>query len=70
MWCMMTTDNGLRNLQCSDTRCWGQGRQCGSTNNICDEEEPAYENEQDTHTERAREIGTKRRYISQYQQLQ
>ena len=44
--------------------CWGQGRQCGSTNNICDEEEPAYENEQDTRPEREREIGTSKRYIS------
>ena len=35
--------------------CWGQGRQCGSTNNIYDEEEPAYENEQDTERERERE---------------
>ena len=54
---VMAVGNGLKNLQCSDTRCWGQGRQCGSTNNICDEEEPAYENEQDTHTHT--EIGTK-----------
>ena len=47
----MTTGSGLKNLGCFDTRCWGQGRQCGSTNNIRDEEEPAYENEQDTHTQ-------------------
>ena len=71
VWCTMTTGNGLKNLQRSDTKCWGQGRQCGSESNIefCDEEEPAYEKEQDTHThtqrerEREREIGTKKRYI-------
>ena len=43
--------------------CWGQGRQYRSTNNICDEEELAYENEQDTPREREREIGTKRQII-------
>ena len=65
----MTTGSGLKNLQRSDTKCWGQGRQCGSESNIRDEEEPAYEKEQDTHThtqrerEREREIGTKKRYI-------
>ena len=36
-------------------KCWGQGRQCGSASNIRDEEEPAYEKEQDTHTERERD---------------
>ena len=35
--------------------CWGQGRQCGSINNIRDGEEPAYESKQDTHKERERE---------------
>ena len=51
---MMTTGSGLKNLHRSDTICWGQDRQRGSTNNICDEEEPAYENEQDTQRERER----------------
>ena len=43
--------------------CWGQGRQCGSASNICDDEEPVYEYEQDTQRERER-ICTKKRYIS------
>ena len=30
----MTVGNGLKNLQRSDTKCWGQGRQCGRSNNI------------------------------------
>ena len=36
---MMTADSGLKNLQCSDTKCWGQGRQCGSASNIRDDED-------------------------------
>ena len=59
----MTASSGLKNLQRSDTKCWGQGRQCGSASNIRDEEEPTYEREQDTRKEREREIGTKKRYI-------
>ena len=35
--------------------CWGQGRQCGISNNICDEEELACKKEQDTQRERERE---------------
>ena len=58
----MTTGGGFKNLLCSDTRCWGQGRQCGSTNNICDEEEPTYANEEDVERERDRHKG--KRFIS------
>ena len=36
---LMTTDSGLKNLICSDTRCWGRGCQCGSASNILDDEE-------------------------------
>ena len=54
--CTMMADNGLKNLQRSDTKCWGQGRQCGSASNIRDEEEPVYAHKQDRHTESEREI--------------
>ena len=50
----MTIDSRLKNLQCSDTKCWGQGCQCGSARNIRDGEEPVYANEQDTQRERER----------------
>ena len=63
VWCMMTTSSGLKNLQSCDTRCWGQGHQCGSTNNICVEEEPAYENKQDTHKERERKRDTHKKTL-------
>ena len=52
---MMAAGSGLKNLQCSDTKCWGQGRQCGRSNNTLDEEELAYENKQDTQRERERD---------------
>ena len=40
---MMTAGSGLKNLQRSDTKCWGQSRQCGSKSNTLYDEEPAYE---------------------------
>ena len=43
--------------------CWGQGRQCGSINNICDGEEPTYESKQDTHRERDRERDRHKRNV-------
>ena len=64
----MMAGNGLKNLQCSDTNCWEQGRQCGSASKIRDGEEPTYESKQDTHIER--EIGTKESMYSKRQQLQ
>ena len=54
VWCAMTTGSGLKNLQRSNTKCWGQGGQCGSASVICDGEEPVYANEQDTQRERER----------------
>ena len=54
--CTMATNSGLKNLQRSDTKCWGQGRQCGSKSNTlwwwrtC-----VWETKQDTHRERERE---------------
>ena len=51
--------------------CWGQGHQCGSMNNICDGEEPAYESKQDTHREGERERDRHKEAIySKRQQLQ
>ena len=67
---MMATSNGLKNLQCSATKCWGQGRQCGSKSNTLCDEEPAYRTKQDTHREGEREIGTKNNLYSRRQQLQ
>ena len=66
---VMAAGSGLKNLQCSDTKCWGQGHQCGSKNIILFEE-PAYDREskRDTHTERER--GTKNISIQEMQQLQ
>ena len=40
---VMAADSGLKNLQRSDTKCWVQGRQCGSKSNTLCDEEPAYE---------------------------
>ena len=51
----MMADSELKNLQHSDTKCWEQGRQCGSAGNIRDEEEPVYANEQDRERERERD---------------
>ena len=31
---VMAGDSGLKNLQRSDTNCWGQGRQCGRSHSI------------------------------------
>ena len=55
LWCTMTDGSGFKNLQRSDTKCWGQGRQSGSASNIRDEEEPVYVHKQDRHTEREKE---------------
>ena len=72
----MTADSGLKKLQRSDTKCLGQGRQCGSMSNILCDEEPAYESKQYTHKERERErerereIGTKNKLYFWRQQLQ
>ena len=52
---VMAAGNGLKNLQRSDTKCWGQGRKCGSKSNTLCDEEPTYEKEQDTHRERERD---------------
>ena len=38
-WCTMTAGSGLKNLQRSNTKCWGQGRQCESASNIRDDED-------------------------------
>ena len=51
----MAADSGLKNLHRSDTKCWGQGRQCGSKSNTLCDEEPAYERQNDIRTERERE---------------
>ena len=65
----MAVDSGLKNLQRSDTKCWGQGRQCGSKNNTLCDKEPAYKSKQDTHKDKKR--GRHKRIdIFQKQQLQ
>mgnify|MGYP006973879629 CR=1 FL=1 len=51
----MTTDNGLKDLQRSDTKYWGKGRQCGTASKNRDDEEPVCANKQDKHTQRERE---------------
>ena len=63
---VMTADNGLKNLQHSDTKCWGQGRQCGRSNNILMMENLRMRKSKIcTEREREREIGTKRNVIFQ-----
>ena len=47
-----------RNQGC--TTCWGQGRQCGSKSNTLCDEEPAYERQNEIHTQREREIEAQR----------
>ena len=53
----MAAGSELKNLQRSDTKCCGQGRQCGSKSSTLCDEELVYErqNEIHTHTHRERE---------------
>ena len=60
----MAADSGLKNLQCSDTKCWGQGRQCGSKSNTLCDEELAYRRNKTRYAQREREIGTKNKLYS------